>query len=157
MLKPIFTKARLIKRNLSLAALRLEAHSHALKPGQARADLQQQQQQLQWWSSPQRHDKRVQLFALKIFTHDSVARPGQSQIQSRSQAELPQQESPHALLCPGSHVCICCTGTQITARLGVRSTVRVRATEPGQHRSQWQLQPPLRGPRCCCSIRCNIC
>lgn len=105
---------------------------------QARADLQQeqqqlllqqqqQQQQLQWWSSPQRHDKRVQLFALKIFTHDSVARPGQSQIQSRSQAGLPQQESPHALLCPGSHVCICCTGTQITARLGVRSTGRARA------------------------------
>lgn len=37
MLKPIFTKARLIKRNLSLAALRLEAYSHVLKPEQARS------------------------------------------------------------------------------------------------------------------------
>lgn len=37
MLKPIFTKARLIKRNLSLAALRLEAYAHVLKPEQARS------------------------------------------------------------------------------------------------------------------------
>lgn len=85
MLKPIFTKARLIKRNLLLAAAR---SSGLLACGQARPgtsrerrpDLQQQLllllQQLQWWSSPQRHDKRVQLFALKIFTHDSVARAG---------------------------------------------------------------------------------
>lgn len=39
-------------------------------------------------SSPQRHDKRVQLFALKIFTHDSVAKPGQRvEAQSQSQAQ----------------------------------------------------------------------
>lgn len=79
MLKPIFTKARLIKRNLLLVAA--ARSSGLLACGQARPgpDLQQQLlllQQLQWWSSPQRHDKRVQLFALKIFTHDSVARAG---------------------------------------------------------------------------------
>lgn len=152
MLKPIFTKARLIKRNLLLAAAR---SSGLLACGQARPgtsrerrpDLQQQLllllllQQLQWWSSPQRHDKRVQLFALKIFTHDSVARAG---------AESRRVSRP-------MRFCVLAVMSAYVA-LALKSQPDSESqSQQAKSRCSLAASSEGSGPVCCCSIRCNIC